>query len=85
MGVPAHERHEVVANLSSDESRWLESYASRLGVPVSEALAALVRAAHAKDARQVAARSRLLDYLGDAATLEPGEEEEILREMRGDE
>jgi len=85
MGVPAHERHEVVATLSSDERRWLESYAARLGVTVSEALAALVRAAHAKDALQGAARSRLLDYLGDAATLEPGEEEEILREMRGDE
>lgn len=85
MADAAQELHVVRVQLTSDELEWLRALASRRRFGEGEMLAALVRAARGDwDARQSQARERLLEYLGDAAALEPDEEDAILREIESD-
>ena len=73
----------VAIELLEAEYVWLEDRARQQGGTPEEVLVGLVREARTRRLQRDEARERLLEYLGDAADVDPAEEATLLREIRG--
>ena len=85
MADAAEALRSIAIELTEAEYAWLEARAREDGTSPEQVVSALLRHVRARQTQREQARSRMLEYLGDAADVSPEDEAAILREIRGKE
>lgn len=85
MADAAEALRSIAIELSEAEYVWLEARARQDGVSPEQVVSAVLREVRTRESQREQARSRMLEYLGDAAEVSPDDEAAILREIRGTE